>query len=75
MLGGYVKVKEVRAGKSCVSENPIDVVLEERCIGIGNLEALRSRGFILLGCEVTDDGHLALWFDVKLPEIQSEIQQ
>jgi hypothetical protein len=75
MLGGYARVRDVRDGKSLVSENPIDVVLSERYMNIGNLEALRGRGFEFTGCGITDDGYLSLTFDVKLPKIGIKVER
>ena len=75
MIGGYATVKEVRDGKSLVAENPIDVVLSDGYMNIGNLLALRGRGFEFGGCGITDDGYLYLSFDVKLPRIGIKIRQ
>ena len=70
MLGGFAQVKEIRKGRSMISENPIELVLNGGYMNIGNLEALRSRGFEFLGCGITDDGHLYLSMDVKLPKMR-----
>lgn len=69
MIGGYARVKEIRRGKSLVSENPVEVVLSDRFMNIGNLEALRSRGFQFLGCGITDDGYMYIALDIKLPKV------
>jgi len=69
MLGGFAQIKEVRKDKCMISENPIELVLNGGYMNIGNLQALRSRGFEFLGCGITDDGYLYLSMDIKLPEI------
>ena len=67
MVGGYMSLFDIREGRSCVSEYPVDLVSNHSGIGIGNLKALEERGFEFIGAGITEDGHFYISTDVHKP--------
>ena len=71
MSGGFISIDTVQESESLVSRNPFRVVLKTRGFNIGNLNALKGRGFELLCFGINDEGKLYIDFDVAAPKVRA----
>lgn len=69
MAGGLLWEERIEESDSRVARNPFRVVLRVHGFGIGNLNALKGRGFELLCFGVNEEGKLYIDFDVAAPKV------
>jgi hypothetical protein len=73
MAGGYLPFESVEDGKSWLNPDSFRVILKTDGFNIGNLEALKERGFELLAFGITDDDKkLYIEFEVAKPKVREE---